>query len=129
MRVAQAGDVPGRVRGARYLSGSGWKEYRENGGSSRIELPAGLIESDRAAGADLHAGRPRAEIGDHDENVDFERRPRMVGDRALMEELRRISIEVYRRRRARRRARRHPRRHKFELGRHAGARSSSPTRC
>ena len=37
----------------------------------------------------------KAEIGDHDENVDFERAAEIVGDRALMEELRRISIELY----------------------------------
>jgi len=34
-------------------------------------------------------------VGDHDENVDFDRAAEILGDRALLEELRRISIELY----------------------------------
>jgi phosphoribosylaminoimidazole-succinocarboxamide synthase len=37
----------------------------------------------------------KAELGDHDENVDFDRAAEIVGDRATMEELRRLSLEVY----------------------------------
>ena len=37
----------------------------------------------------------KAEVGDHDENVDFDRAAEIVGDRALLEELRRLSIELY----------------------------------
>ena len=80
------------VRG--YLSGSGWREYRESGSVCGIELPAGLRESDRLAGADLHPAT-KAEVGDHDENIDFERAAEIIGDRPLMEELRRVSIELY----------------------------------
>ena len=39
----------------------------------------------------------KAEIGDHDENVDFDRAAEIVGDRALLEELRRLSIAIYER--------------------------------
>jgi len=82
------------VRG--YLSGSGWKEYRESGAVCGIELPPNLLESDKLP-EPIFTPATKAEIGDHDENVDFERAAEIVGDRALMEELRRISIEVYQR--------------------------------
>ena len=82
------------VRG--YLSGSGWKEYRESGSVCGIDLPEGLQESEKLP-EPIFTPATKAEIGDHDENVDFDRAAEIVGDRALMEELRRISIEVYQR--------------------------------
>jgi phosphoribosylaminoimidazole-succinocarboxamide synthase len=82
------------VRG--YLSGSGWKEYRQSGSVCGIELPPNLLESDKLP-EPIFTPATKAEIGDHDENVDFERAAEIVGDRALMEELRRISIDVYER--------------------------------
>jgi len=80
------------VRG--YLSGSGWREYRDSGAVCGIELPEGLSESDKLP-EPIFTPATKAELGDHDENVDFERAAEIVGDRALMEELRRISIELY----------------------------------
>jgi phosphoribosylaminoimidazole-succinocarboxamide synthase len=82
------------VRG--YLTGSGWKEYKERGAVCGIELPPNLLESDRLP-EPIFTPATKAEIGDHDENVDFERAAAILGDRALLEELRRISIEVYER--------------------------------
>ena len=82
------------VRG--YLSGSGWKEYKESGAVCGIELPGGLRESEQLP-EPIFTPATKADIGDHDENVDFDRAAEIVGDRALMEELRRISIEVYQR--------------------------------
>src|SRR2546423_9726869 len=80
------------VRG--YLSGSGWREYRESGSICGIELPAGLQESERLPEA-IFTPATKAEVGDHDENVDFERAAEIIGDRPLMKELRRTSIELY----------------------------------
>jgi len=107
------------VRG--YLSGSGWKEYRESGSVCGIELPSGLVESDQLP-EPIFTPSTKAEIGDHDENVDFDRAAEIVGDRALLEELRRVSIEVYKR------GSQHAASRgiiladtKFEFGRHAGA--------
>jgi phosphoribosylaminoimidazole-succinocarboxamide synthase len=107
------------VRG--YLSGSGWKEYKAGGAVCGIELPSGLRESDRLP-EPIFTPATKAEIGDHDENVDFDRAAEIVGDRALMEELRRISIEVYQR------GAEHAAERgiiladtKFEFGSHAGA--------
>jgi phosphoribosylaminoimidazole-succinocarboxamide synthase len=82
------------VRG--YLSGSGWREYRESGSVCGIELPEGLRESEKLP-EPIFTPATKAELGDHDENVSFERAAEIVGDPALMDELRRISIEVYRR--------------------------------
>jgi phosphoribosylaminoimidazole-succinocarboxamide synthase len=80
------------VRG--YLSGSGWREYGETGSVCGIELPQGLRESERLP-EPIFTPATKAEIGDHDENVDFERAAEIVGNRPLMEELRRVSIELY----------------------------------
>jgi phosphoribosylaminoimidazole-succinocarboxamide synthase len=82
------------VRG--YLSGSGWREYRETGAVCGIELPSGLTESDKLP-EPIFTPATKAELGDHDENIDFDRAAEIIGDRPLMEELRRISIEIYER--------------------------------
>jgi phosphoribosylaminoimidazole-succinocarboxamide synthase len=81
------------VRG--YLSGSGWREYRDSGTVCGIELPEGLSESEKLP-EPIFTPATKAEIGDHDENVSFERAAQIVGDTSLMEELRRVSIELYR---------------------------------
>jgi phosphoribosylaminoimidazole-succinocarboxamide synthase len=80
------------VRG--YLSGSGWREYGQSGAVCGIDLPAGLRESERLP-EPIFTPATKAEIGDHDENIDFDRAAEIVGDRALMEELRRVSIALY----------------------------------
>lgn len=80
------------VRG--YLSGSGWKEYQQTGAVCGVGLPSGLNESDRLP-QPIFTPSTKAELGEHDENVDFEQAVEVVGNRQLMEELRRISIELY----------------------------------
>jgi phosphoribosylaminoimidazole-succinocarboxamide synthase len=80
------------VRG--YLSGSGWREYRDSGEVCGIRLPERLRESDRLP-KPVFTPATKAEVGEHDENVSFERASEIVGDRPLMEELRRISIALY----------------------------------
>jgi phosphoribosylaminoimidazole-succinocarboxamide synthase len=80
------------VRG--YLSGSGWREYRQSGAVCGIELPSGLRESDRLP-EPIFTPATKAELGDHDENIDFDRAAELLGDRTLAEELQRISIELY----------------------------------
>ena len=82
------------VRG--YLSGSGWREYRETGAVCGIGLPQGLRESDKLS-EPIFTPATKAEIGEHDENIDFERAVEIIGSRPLMEELRRVSIELYER--------------------------------
>ena len=91
------------VRG--YLSGSGWKEYKESQSVCGIELPSGLQESDQLP-EPIFTPATKAEIGEHDENIDFDRACEIVGSRPLMEELRRVSIELYE----------HARTHAYERG-------------
>jgi phosphoribosylaminoimidazole-succinocarboxamide synthase len=81
------------VRG--YLSGSGWREYRETGAICGIELPAGMQESEKLP-EPIFTPATKAELGEHDENIDFDRAAEIIGNRPLLEELRRASIEVYR---------------------------------
>ena len=58
------------VRG--YITGSGWASYQENGTVCGIKLPAGLQESDKLP-EPIYTPSTKAEIGDHDENISFER--------------------------------------------------------
>jgi phosphoribosylaminoimidazole-succinocarboxamide synthase len=80
------------VRG--YITGSGWKDYQATGAVCGIELPGGLQESEQLP-EPIFTPATKAEVGDHDENVDFERAAEIIGDRALLEELRRLSTAVY----------------------------------
>jgi phosphoribosylaminoimidazole-succinocarboxamide synthase len=80
------------VRG--YISGSGWKDYQATGAVCGIELPSGLRESEQLP-EPIFTPATKAEVGDHDENVDFDRAAEIVGDRGLLEELRRLSLAVY----------------------------------
>jgi phosphoribosylaminoimidazole-succinocarboxamide synthase len=80
------------VRG--YITGSGWKDYQASGAVCGIELPDGLRESEQLP-KPIFTPATKAEVGDHDENVDFDRAAEIIGDRALLEELRRLSIAVY----------------------------------
>jgi phosphoribosylaminoimidazole-succinocarboxamide synthase len=81
------------VRG--YLSGSGWKDYQRTGAVCGIGLPEGLRESEQLP-EPIFTPATKAEVGDHDENVDLERAAEIVGDRAVVERLRAVSIDLYR---------------------------------
>lgn len=58
------------VRG--YITGSGWASYQKNGTVCGIKLPEGLKESDKLP-EPIYTPSTKAEIGDHDENISFER--------------------------------------------------------
>jgi phosphoribosylaminoimidazole-succinocarboxamide synthase len=80
------------VRG--YITGSGWKDYRQTGRVSGLELPAGLQESQQLP-EPLYTPSTKAEVG-HDEAIDFERTVELLeGDRALAEQVRDVSLELY----------------------------------
>jgi phosphoribosylaminoimidazole-succinocarboxamide synthase len=80
------------VRG--YITGSGWKDYQATGEVCGIPLPAGLQESERLP-EPVFTPATKAAEGDHDENVSFDRAAELLGDRPLLEELRRRSIALY----------------------------------
>ena len=80
------------VRG--YLSGSGWREYQESGEVCGIALPEGLQQCDKLP-EPIFTPATKAEVGDHDENISIERAAEILGDAALAEELKKLSIEIY----------------------------------
>ena len=79
------------VRG--YITGSGWKDYQASGKVSGHILPEGLRESDRLP-QPLFTPSTKAEVG-HDEAIDFEGAVELIGDRALAERVRDVSIALY----------------------------------
>lgn len=95
MLVKKARVVPFEcvVRG--YLSGSGWKEYREGGSVCGIRLPKGLVESDRLE-EPIFTPATKEELGTHDVNVPFDQMVRDLGP-SLAHRLRDLSLAVYRR--------------------------------
>lgn len=79
------------VRG--YLSGSGWKDYQQNGSICGISLPAGLRESDRLP-QPIFTPAAKINTGGHDENISFEQVIQTIGeDRA--NQLRDLSLAIY----------------------------------
>jgi phosphoribosylaminoimidazole-succinocarboxamide synthase len=78
------------VRG--YLSGSGWKEYRESGKVCGISLPSGLKESDQLP-QPIFTPATKATTG-HDENISFEQMCQIV-DPEEARRLRDISLRLY----------------------------------
>jgi len=81
------------VRG--YLTGSGWTEYQDSGTVCGIPLPSGLENGDRLP-EPIFTPAFKAPMGEHDENISYERTIELVGvERAA--ELRDLSLEVYRR--------------------------------
>ena len=79
------------VRG--YLAGSGLKEYNAQGTVCGIELPEGLVNSSKLP-EPIYTPSTKAEIGDHDENVSFERTVEIMGLEAATA-LRDASLKVY----------------------------------
>jgi len=75
-----------------YLAGSGWKEYRQAGAVCGIQLPPGLVESDRLP-EPIFTPATKATSG-HDENISFERMVEITG-RELAEKLRDLTLEIY----------------------------------
>jgi phosphoribosylaminoimidazole-succinocarboxamide synthase len=79
------------VRG--YLTGSGWAEYQQTQSVCGVPLPAGLTDGDRLP-EPIYTPAWKAPLGEHDENISFERTVELVGPE-VAEELRRLSLEVY----------------------------------
>ncbi|MGD8513973.1 MAG: phosphoribosylaminoimidazolesuccinocarboxamide synthase [Granulosicoccaceae bacterium] len=79
------------VRG--YLIGSGWKDYQKTGGVCGISLPEGLQMADKLEQA-IYTPSTKAEVGEHDENIDFDATVRLLG-RELAEQVRDVSLKLY----------------------------------
>lgn len=79
------------VRG--YLAGSGLKEYKKHGTVCGIDLPAGLVNSSKLP-EPIFTPSTKAEFGDHDENISFERLAQIIGEENAAR-LRDLSLKVY----------------------------------
>ena len=79
------------VRG--YLAGSGLAEYQKQGTVCGIELPSGLMNSSKLP-EPIYTPSTKAEIGDHDENISFERSVELIGEEDASR-LRDLAIAVY----------------------------------
>ena len=79
------------VRG--YLTGSGFKDYKKTGAVCGIELPAGMVNSDKIENP-IFTPSTKAEQGLHDENISFDTACEHVGEE-LMNKLRDLSIKIY----------------------------------
>jgi phosphoribosylaminoimidazole-succinocarboxamide synthase len=93
VRKTQVLPVECIVRG--YLSGSGWKSYRESGRVCGISLPEGLRESDPLP-EPIFTPSTKAEAGAHDVNIDFEATCDLIGS-DLAAKVRDLSLDIYRR--------------------------------
>jgi phosphoribosylaminoimidazole-succinocarboxamide synthase len=81
------------VRG--YITGSAWKSYKRDGTMNGEALPAGLLESQQLP-EPVFTPSTKAEVGDHDENIDFAAAVSLVGQE-MAERLRDVSLDLYRR--------------------------------
>lgn len=87
---AQMVDIECVVRG--YISGSAWKEYKQNGTVCGIQLPPGLRESDKLP-EPIFTPATKA-ISGHDENISFSEMCKRTGPE-LAEQLRDLSLKIY----------------------------------
>jgi phosphoribosylaminoimidazole-succinocarboxamide synthase len=108
--VGDQGDVPSEVSGRAmlvkpldmypiecvvrgYLSGSGWKEYQASQSVCGVSLPGGLQNGDRLPHP-IYTPAFKAELGEHDENITYERTIELVGA-DVAERLRDLSLDIY----------------------------------
>ena len=78
-----------------YLTGSGWKEYQESQSVCGIALPAGLQDGSKLP-EPIFTPATKADIGDHDENIDFTRAASIVGEGNAVK-LRELTLALYQR--------------------------------
>jgi phosphoribosylaminoimidazole-succinocarboxamide synthase len=79
------------VRG--YLTGSGWSEYKENSAVCGNELPAGLLDGSELS-TSIFTPATKADVGDHDINIDFDSASKIVGAKDAAE-LRDLTLKLY----------------------------------
>jgi len=95
MLVKRANPLPVEcvVRG--YLSGSGWKSYKEDGTVCGIKLPAGLVESQELPDGPIFTPATKAPAGEHDVNISFERMVEILDNNTLATTVKMASLDLY----------------------------------
>ena len=79
------------VRG--YLAGSGWKEYQHSRSVCGVALPEGLVNASKLP-QPIFTPATKAEMGDHDENISYERMAEIIGA-PLAAQVREVAITLY----------------------------------
>jgi phosphoribosylaminoimidazole-succinocarboxamide synthase len=92
VRRLRALPIEAVVRG--YLIGSGWKDYKATGAVCGIALPTGLKQAARLP-EPIYTPATKADVGEHDENIDFERTVELLGAE-LADHVRSVTLELYR---------------------------------
>jgi len=80
------------VRG--YIIGSGWKDYQKTGMICGHTLPEGLQQAEKLPES-LFTPSTKADIGEHDENISFERMCEILDDEMLAEQVRDVSLKIF----------------------------------
>ena len=93
MRVWKLEPLPVEAVIRGYLIGSGWKDYQREGRVCGIDLPSGLALAERLP-EPLFTPATKAQRGEHDENISFERMMDLIG-RERAEEVRDVSLRLY----------------------------------
>jgi len=91
VKKMQALPVEAIVRG--YIIGSGWKDYNNTGAICGIKLNPGLKLAEKF-NEPLYTPSTKAEIGEHDENVDFDHTVKLLG-REMAEQVKAVSLQLY----------------------------------
>lgn len=76
-----------------YLTGSGWSEYKESSAVCGNVLPAGLLDGSKLPNS-VFTPATKADIGNHDINIDFEAASKIVGAKDAVE-LRDLTLKLY----------------------------------
>jgi len=76
-----------------YLTGSGWSEYQENSAVCGNTLPSGLLDGSELP-TSIFTPATKADIGDHDINIDFENAAKIIGAEEAAE-LRALTLKMY----------------------------------
>lgn len=91
VRRLKAIPVEAVVRG--YLIGSGWKDYQATGEVCGHTLPGGLVQAEKLPKI-IFTPATKAAVGDHDENISFEKMADTIGA-SLADDIKRVSIAIY----------------------------------
>ncbi|MCB4792332.1 MAG: phosphoribosylaminoimidazolesuccinocarboxamide synthase [Elusimicrobia bacterium] len=91
VKKAKRVDIECIVRG--YLSGSGWKSYKQDQAICGIKIEKGLLESSKLP-QPIFTPTTKEEGGKHDENISFEEMAKRIGNQ-LAESIRDLSIKIY----------------------------------
>ena len=93
MLVKKANTIPVEAIVRGYLTGSGKKTYDQDGTVCGIHLPEGLHEASKIPEA-IFTPSTKAELGDHDENISFDRCEELIGD-GVAQQLRSAALKIY----------------------------------